>query len=105
MRKVTSFMLALLVAVASVGVVADEVFARGGGGGGGGNGGGGPAPGPSGPGGEGVAGDPDAPRLIIDEGVLALPRLDPGGRVVIVTGCTTTNFGAQGGITPCPVNR
>ena len=103
MRKATTFVLALLFALATMGMVADDVFARGGGGSGsGGSGGGAPAgPGPAGAGAPaGVAGDPDAPRSDLDEGALALPRFG-----TVVTGCMTTNFGAAGGNVPCPVNR
>lgn len=110
MRKATMFILALLFALATMGMVADDVFARGGGGSGSSSGGG-PAGGPGVSGGSGdsgvgavssgaVGGDPDAPRTDIETGVLALPRFG-----TVVTGCTTTNFGAQGGVAPCPVNR
>ncbi|MBI1734745.1 MAG: hypothetical protein HYR51_06180 [Candidatus Rokubacteria bacterium] len=101
MRKATTFVLALLFALATMAVVADDVFARGGGGGGGGTGGGAGAGAAAGPSGDaGSAGDPDAPSSALDEGALALPRFG-----TVVTGCMTTNFGAEGGTAPCPVNR
>ena len=106
MRKATTFVLALLFAFATMGVVADDVFARGGGSSGGGGATGGPSGGGTGggtagaTGDAGIAGDPDGPRTVIDAGVLALPRFGS-----VVTGCTTTNFGAAGGTTPCPINR
>lgn len=105
MKKATTLVLALLFAFATMGMMADDVFARGGGGSGSGSGGGagsgagaGAAAGASGD--AGVAGDADAPRSDLDEGALALPRFG-----TIVTGCLTTNFGAEGGTAPCPVNR
>ena len=105
MRRVMMLFLALLFAVGTIGVAADDVFARGGGGGGGGGsssgGGGGSAPGPAAASGDpGTAGDPDGPRNTLELGVLALPRFG-----TVVVGCMTSNFGAEGGVAPCPINR
>ena len=100
MKKAMGFVVAVALAVATIGV-ADDAFARGGGSGGSGSGGSSgaaaaPSPAPSAP-----APSP-SPSNLTDNmtdttAVSAFPRFG-----VVIPGCTTTNFGSGGGTVPCP---
>ena len=103
MKKAMGLVVAVAVAMATIGV-ADEAFARGGGSGGSG----GSSGGPSGPSSAPSAAAPSAPspspspsnlsdNMTDTTSVSAFPRFG-----VVIPGCTTTNFGSGGGTVPCP---
>ena len=106
MKKAMGLVVAVALAVATIGV-ADVAFARGGGSGGSSGGSGGSSGGSSGPSSAPSAAAPSAPspsspsnltdNLTDTTSVSAFPRFG-----VVIPGCTTTNFGSGGGTVPCP---
>jgi len=98
MKKAMGLVVAVALAVATIGV-ADDAFARGGGSGGSGGSSGAaaaPSAAPSAP------SPSTSPSNVTDNltdttGVSAFPRFG-----VLIPGCTTTNFGSGGGTVPCP---